>query len=547
MKKYIHFILIFFFNLTIFSQVNNTLGTISQTNEAYDGYTLFSSHKNTFLSNNCGQIINQWSSEYLPGHSVYILPNGNLIRAGKKGDGNISFGGIGGIVEMFDWNGDLLWEFVYSNEEHRLHHDIYPLQNGNLLVLAATLMSNEETLLAGRDPNLISSEGVLYNEQILEIKPIGTNDYSIEWEWNFNDHLIQDFDNTKNNYGVVEEHPEKLDINFLNNRDPDENWLHVNSIQYDETLDQIVISSRNLSELYIIDHSTTTEEASGETGGTYGKGGDFLYRWGNPASYGQGNEDDRVLYGQHFPHIIKPGLKDEGKIILFNNGIERDPFYSEIMIFSTPTTSPGFYNYTPNSSYGPVAPEFIYESNEENDFSSNILSGATRLPNENILICDGNSGRIFEINSTNDIVWDYIIPVNNSTGEISTQGDVIDFSNSTFRGIKYSAEYEGFVGKDVTPSDPIELYSTEFTCLSLSTDDLLINKIDIYPNPVYDFVNLNTNLKIIKVEIYDVLGKKLDFIKLDNKKIDISNFNSGVYIINIKTEIGIIAKKIVVY
>ena len=217
------------------------------------------------------------------------------------------------------------------------------------------------------------------------------------------------------------------------------------------------------------------------------------------------------------------------------------------MIFSTPTTSPGFYNYTPNSSYGPVAPEFIYESNEENDFSSNILSGATRLPNENILICDGNSGRIFEINSTNDIVWDYIIPVNNSTGEISTQGDVIDFSNSTFRGIKYSAEYEGFVGKDVTPSDPIELYSTEFTCLSLSTDDLLINKIDIYPNPVYDFVNLNTNLKIIKVEIYDVLGKKLDFIKLDNKKIDMSNFNSGVYIINIKTEIGIIAKKIVVY
>ncbi|MDC3195991.1 aryl-sulfate sulfotransferase, partial [Flavobacteriaceae bacterium] len=500
-----------------------------------------------FLINNCGQIINQWSSEYLPGHSVYILPNGNLIRAGKKGDGNISFGGIGGIVEMFDWNGDLLWEFVYSNEEHRLHHDIYPLQNGNLLVLAATLMSNEEALLAGRDPNLISSEGVLYNEQILEIKPIGTNDHSIEWEWNFNDHLIQDFDNTKNNYGVVEEHPEKLDINFLNNRDPHENWLHVNSIQYDETLDQIVISSRNLSELYIIDHSTTTEEASGETGGTYGKGGDFLYRWGNPASYGQGNEDDRVLYGQHFPHIIKPGLKDEGKIILFNNGIERDPFFSEIMIFSTPTTSPGFYNYTPNSSYGPEAPEFIYESNEENDFSSNILSGATRLPNDNILICDGNSGRIFEINSTNDIVWDYIIPVNNSTGEISSQGDVIDFNNLTFRGIKYSAEYEGFVGKDVTPSDPIELYSTEFTCSSLSTDDLLKNNITIYPNPVIDFININTSLNILEVDIYDVLGKSLNFRKINNRKIDMSNFNRGIYVLKIKTEIGIITKKIIIY
>ena len=286
MKKKLIYILLFFSNLTLISQVN-TLGTISLTEEAYDGYTLFSSHKNTFLINNCGQVINQWSSDYLPGHSVYILPNGNLIRAGRKGPSTITFGGVGGIVEMFDWDGNLVWEFVYSSDDYRLHHDIYPMPNGNILVLAATVMSNEETILAGRDPNLVSGAGILYNEQILEIKPIGTNDYSIEWEWNFNDHLIQDFDDTKNNYGVISEHPEKLDINFLNDRIPAENWLHINSIQYDETLNQIVISSRNLSELYIIDHSTTTEEAAGETGGTYGKGGDFLYRCGNPAAYGQ--------------------------------------------------------------------------------------------------------------------------------------------------------------------------------------------------------------------------------------------------------------------
>ena len=239
MKKKLIYILLIFSNLTLLSQVN-TLGTISLTEEAYDGYTLFSSHKNTFLINNCGQVINQWSSDYLPGHSVYILPNGNLIRAGRKDTSTITFGGVGGIVEMFDWDGNLVWEFVYSSDDYRLHHDIYPMPNGNILVLAATVMSNEETILAGRDPNLVSGAGILYNEQILEIKPIGTNDYSIEWEWNFNDHLIQDYDDTKNNYGVIEEHPEKLDINFLNDRIPAENWLHVNSIQYDETLDQIV-------------------------------------------------------------------------------------------------------------------------------------------------------------------------------------------------------------------------------------------------------------------------------------------------------------------
>ena len=546
MKKIIICILLIFSNLTLLCQVN-TLGTISLTEEAYDGYTLFSSHKNTFLINNCGQVINQWSSDYLPGHSVYILPNGNLIRAGRKDTSTITFGGVGGIVEMFDWDGNLVWEFIYSNDEQRLHHDIYPMPNGNILVLAATVMSNEETLQAGRNPNLVSGAGILYNEQILEIKPIGTNDYSIEWEWNFKDHLIQDYDDTKNNYGVIDEHPEKLDINFLNDRIPAENWLHVNSIQYDETLDQIVISSRNLSELYIIDHSTTAEEATGETGGTYGKGGDFLYRWGNSAAYGQGNEDDRTLFGQHFPHIIKPGLKDEGKIILFNNGTDREPVFSEVMILSAPTTSPGIYSYDPDSSYGPQTAEFTYSSNEDNDFTSGILSGAIRLPNENLLICDGNSGRLFEINSTNDIVWNYIIPMNNTTGEISSQGDVLESGNSTFRGIKYSTDYEGFTGKDVTPGDPIESNFNLNTCLSLSTDNLLNDKIIIYPNPVVDLIHINTSLTILEVEIYDVLGKRLNFIKLNNRKIDITNANKGIYVLKIKTEIGIITKKIILY
>lgn len=546
MKKKLIYILLIFSNLTLLSQVN-TLGTISLTEEAYDGYTLFSSHKNTFLINNCGQVINQWSSDYLPGHSVYILPNGNLIRAGRKDTSTITFGGVGGIVEMFDWDGNLVWEFVYSSDDYRLHHDIYPMPNGNILVLAATVMSNEETILAGRDPNLVSGAGILYNEQILEIKPIGTNDYSIEWEWNFNDHLIQDYDDTKNNYGVIEEHPEKLDINFLNDRIPAENWLHVNSIQYDETLDQIVISSRNLSELFIIDHSTTTEEASGDIGGTYGKGGDFLYRWGNPVAYRQGNEDNRTLFGQHFPHIIKPGLKDEGKIILFNNGTDREPAFSEVMIFSAPTTSPGIYTYEPDSSYGPEAAEFTYSSNEDNNFTSGILSGAIRLPNENLLICDGNSGRLFEITATNDIVWNYIIPMNNTTGEISSQGDVLESGNSTFRGIKYSTDYEGFTGKDVTPGDPIESNFNLNTCLSLSTDNLLNNNITIYPNPVIDLININTSLTILEVEIYDVLGKRLNYIKVNNRKIDVSGVNSGVYILKIKTEIGIILKKILLY
>jgi hypothetical protein len=217
------------------------------------------------------------------------------------------------------------------------------------------------------------------------------------------------------------------------------------------------------------------------------------------------------------------------------------------MIISAPTTSPGIYSYDPDSSYGPQAAEFTYSSNEDNDFTSGILSGAIRLPNENLLICDGNSGRLFEINSTNDIVWNYIIPMNNTTGEISSQGDVLESGNSTFRGIKYSTDYEGFTGKDVTPGDPIESNFNLNTCLSLSTDNLLNDKIIIYPNPVVDLIHINTSLTILEVEIYDVLGKRLNFIKLNNRKIDMTRANKGIYVLKIKTEIGIITKKIILY
>ncbi len=548
MKNFFCSFILILFSCSIFSQ-DNTVGTISIDNDVYDGYTLFSSNLNTFLINNCGQVVNQWTSQYLPGHSVYILPNGNLIRAGRKDTSSIVFGGVGGIVEMFDWDGNLVWEFEYSDDNNRMHHDIYPMPNGNILVLVASVMSNEEAILAGRDPDKLGREpdhpdGVLYNEQILEIKPVGSDQYTLEWEWNFKDHLIQDFDNSKNNFGVVEDHPEKLDVNFLNGRDPAANWLHVNSIQYDETLDQIVISSRNLSEVYIIDHSTTIEQAATGTGGIYGKGGDFLYRWGNPDAYRRGNSTNRTLYGQHFPHYIKPGLKNAGKIIVFNNGANRQPVFSDVLIFTPPTSSPGFYNYTSGTAYGPENVDFDYASTEDNNFTSGILSGAIMLPNDNILICDGNSGRFVEINSSNEVVWNYIIPMNNSTGEITSQGNIPN-GNSTFRGIKYSKSYEGIVGKDLTPGDPIETNFNLNPCTALSTDEVALNNFRIYPIPVKNELNLNINQDIIGIEIFNILGKKLNHIQIDNNKVNLSQVKSGVYILKVQTNKGVFAKKFV--
>ena len=515
--------------LSIYSQ--NTVGVISATTDVYDGYMLYSDHKSTFLLNNCGQKLNEWTSEFTTGHAVYLLPNGNLLRAGRQeGKSNIGFGGVGGIVEIFDWDNNLLWQYEYNSNEQRQHHDVFPMPNGNVLILAATRKTNAEALQAGRLASLTSTD--VYNERIIEVQPVGANQGNIVWEWNVFDHLIQDFDSNKDNFGVIKDNPQKLDINFLNGGNGEENWLHVNSIQYYEKLNQIVVSSRNLSEIWVIDHSTTTAEAATGSGGTYGKGGDFLYRWGNPQTYKHGNEADRKLFGQHYPHFIAEGLPDAGKIIVFNNGNGRDPDFSEVYKFAPPLKSDGTYEYTDDIAFTPQAPEFIYsnQSTSPSPFYSAILSGAQQLPNGNVLICQGKQGNIFEIDSNNNIVWQYINPIKGD-GTIHTQHVVADnLDNQIFRALKYPKDYSAFNGRTLTPGNPIEINPDLSPCSILANENITFIENIKFANPTNGKIDFNIELD--KVAVYSILGKKLvEFSKSEN--IDFSNLKPGLYLLKL--------------
>ena len=523
----------FFFILTSILKAQNTIGIISVENDVDDGFALFTSFTETYLINNCGEVINQWSSSFPPGNAVYLLENGNILRSGRTSSTDIVFGGQGGIVEMFDWDGNLVWQYLYDTVDHRQHHDVFPMPNGNVLILAVTIMSNAEAIQAGRDPGLLP-ETILYNEQLIEVQPIGLTGGTIVWEWNIRDHLIQDFDNTKDNFGDVSLSEGKLDVNFLNGESGNANWLHVNSMQYNAALDQIIVSSRLLSEFFIIDHSTSTVEAASSNGGTYGRGGDFLYRWGNPQSYRQGLESDRKLFGQHYVHTIGNDLVDAGKIMLFNNGLGRVPLFSEVFVLAPPTDSPGFYSYTTGTAFGPETIDYVYDDPiTPTDFFSNILSNAQRLANGNTLICEGINGRIFEIDPNENMVWEYIIPVNNNTGAIATQGDDAgSFANATFRAIKYPLDYAAFTSRDLTPGSPIELNPDLTPCNTLNITDFSFNNINIYPNPVSDILIIESTLKIDNIELYTILGSKVVSISNTNT-IDLSTLNSGLYLIKI--------------
>ncbi len=544
---YLFFLLAF--NLNFYCQ--DTVGTLTYTTDAYNGYTLFSSGTSTetYLINNCGEVINQWTSNYTPGNSLYLLENGNLLRTGKIDNPSITIGGIGGIIELFSWDNTLLWQYTYSTSEVAQHHDIFPLPNGNILMLALSVMTGTEAIQAGRDP-LKLSEGRLFNEQIIELEPLGANQANIVWEWNLKDHLIQDIDNTKDNFGVVADNPQLLNINFLNNNSSlgPANWIHANSIQYNETLDQIILSSRLLSEIYIIDHSTTTSEAASHSGGNYNKGGDFLYRWGNPKAYNHGDSDDQQLFGQHFPHWIEDGFTDAGKIILFNNGNAREvelstntPInYSSIDVIDPSETS-GVYAYDAINGYSPTSPSWTYtDPIDVKLFYSPILSGAQRLPNGNTLICNGILGKFFEIDSNGDTVWEYVNP--DSSSGIIKQGEPPS-SNVVFRATKLPLNYPAFSGKNLTPGAPIQT-EVNFNCSILSNLTVNISKILLHPTPVKDILNIKSQQTVSNIRIYNILGKVVKEFK-STYSLNLSNLKQGLYVIQFQIDGAIINKKII--
>jgi hypothetical protein len=236
---------------------------------------------------------------------VYLLEDGDLLRSGNVISPFFNAGGKGGVIQRLDWASNVLWEFDISDADHCQHHDIFPMPNGNVLAVVWEKHTIAEALAAGRDPALLDDG--LWSEAILELQPIGTDSAAIVWEWHLWDHLVQDFDPLQQNHGVVTDHPELVNINYIGGPPTQEDWIHMNAVYYNADLDQIIASAHNFDEIWVIDHSTTTAEAAGHTGGSHGRGGDLLYRWGNPITYDRGTVADERFFGQHNVQWIRPG------------------------------------------------------------------------------------------------------------------------------------------------------------------------------------------------------------------------------------------------
>ena len=248
--------------------------------DGFPGLVLFSQSQGqgpskTILLNNLEQKIKIWNHVESAIGVPHLDTDGSIILQLKSTDhyfGNTR-GPIGGVFKKIDYNGDIKWSFDFYNENYHPHHDFEILPNGNILTIGWEKKSFSEGINAGR----INIENEIWPLVIHEIEPSIEGDIEIIWKWHLWDHLIQDHDSSLNNYGIIKNHPELININigeFTNLSDGD--WLHTNAIAYNEQLDQIIFSSRHLSEIFIIDHSTTIEQASAHTGGNRTKGGDIL-------------------------------------------------------------------------------------------------------------------------------------------------------------------------------------------------------------------------------------------------------------------------------
>jgi hypothetical protein len=435
----------------------NKAGLIEQKKGSQAGYVLFAPlhSKTTYLIDKCGRQVHTWQSSYPPGQSVYLLENGDLLRTAN--DSNKTFKG-GGRIEKFDWNNKLVWSYRMSSATECQHHDVCPLPNGNILVLSWEKKTTEQAIAAGRDPKLLGP--CIWSEKITELRPSGKSEAAIVWEWHVWDHLVQDRDSTKNNYGKVSENPQLMDLNFLASTDPD--WLHFNSIAYNSASDQVLISNRNFSEIFILDRSTTTLQAASHRGGNRGKGGDLLYRYGNPRAYGSGDIKDQVLFAQHNAHWIEPGLKDAGKIMLFNNGLgRRNENYSSVDLIDPAMDTNGNYLEPGSSSYLKFYSEAESQEPGGSFFSPNV-SSAQRLGNGNTLVCSGSTGRFCELDENRQIVWLYMNPVMLSGIAAAEEGLRL---NQVFRCTLYEPTYKGFKGKKLIPGAPIEKGKGNYSCV----------------------------------------------------------------------------------
>ena len=298
----------------------------SNKEKAFSGYTLFGVGSRTYLLDMAGNVVHTWPV----GTNPHLLENGHVLDASKDDPS-----GFQGFQEV-DWDGKIVWEYTEKREGYAPHHDWVRIFNKALnapctLYIANKSITNDQAIAAGADPKMGPyREGQM--DAIVEVDMQG----KVVWEWWFFDHVIQDIDPAKPNHvgpgKTIADHPGRINLN-MPGKPLKRDWLHCNSLDYNAESGHLVINSVQ-GEMYVIDHDGTfvAGDATAGIAKAASLAGDFLYRFGDPARYKQGDpprvlenwdsatSGHKQLGGAHDAHWIRPGLPGAGHLMVFNNG-----------------------------------------------------------------------------------------------------------------------------------------------------------------------------------------------------------------------------------
>lgn len=327
--------------------------------------------KDVWLIDMQGRTINHWEMPCVPGCHGELLPNRNLLYAGKIDNGPlVDFEGAGGILIEMDWNGKIVWQY----EDPYLHHTFYRMRNGNTMVLKWVKVPHEVAIKVKSGLPGTEREGVMWSDAFQEITSAG----KVVWEWLAYEHLDPEVDIICPICSRAE-------------------WTHATSFDVLKNGD-ILVSFMRTNTVAIIDKKT----------------GDIKWRWGQGEI---GHQNDATVL-------------DNGNILVFDNGRH------------APGIGLGFSRIV---EVNPITNNMVWQYREDPPFYfySSFLGSVQKLPNENFLICEGTTGRIFEITPRGELAWEFVSPYRyHSSGEWG-------YHNFVFSAYRYDFRYEGLADQDV--------------------------------------------------------------------------------------------------
>ncbi|OFY30214.1 MAG: hypothetical protein A2275_14110 [Bacteroidetes bacterium RIFOXYA12_FULL_35_11] len=497
-------------------------------------------------------------------YSTYLIPGDTLVRTTSyKASGAPGQGGTTGKIQKVTWDGTVAWSYQYSSTTTQMHHDICPMPNGNVLFISYDVKSSTQATQAGS-----STAATFWSEKIIEVKPTGATTGEIVWEWHLWDHLCQNYNASKDNYvASIVDNPQLLNINYTGSGQLPDRW-HMNGLDYNAALDQIAISIHYMNEVYVIDHSTTTEEAAGHTGGNSGKGGDFLYRWGNPAAYSASGT--KIFTTVHDAHWVCSDHPTYPNFLSAYNNQGGTGGKTAINIWGPPYNG---YNYlhTSGTAYTPSTSAYQYNA----VFTATNEGNSQQLPNGNMLV-NNFQANIYEVNSAGTILWTKtnaksshayrftkcqirgpVVSANASAQNIEP-GNTVNLNSSALSvsetNPSYSYAWSGTDGYNSSQQNPIvnpvqtstytvTITDTNVGCSATASVTINVNatsvksvtnsenRVTVFPNPVREKIQItgaNVWEKVNYVTLVDACGKEL--LRDSNiYEINVQDMKNGMY------------------